>query len=264
MRWIPNWDTLDDSGGASFIANGIALTVRDATADKYRGSLRHVIMFMVKRNYPLELSSFCKFLSGCRRQGAAGSTLEGYRSAMVWSLRCTGASAWADDPLLIRAIKGFKYQDRLIRQPRGAVDCSMLEELCGRNPDYAVFYIVIFFGVFRVSQALALEGGDASCTADGRVMVTVRADKRMKCGNTRQVVSQKEVVHPRAKEIILTALRSVPHGVKVFASLDPEKASLAVKLTAIALRWPAGLLWDGVHCLRHGGVQLMRVFLSEL
>ena len=40
----------------------------------------------------------------------------------------------------------------------------------------------------------------------GEVMLTVRADKRMKCGNTRQVVSTKEVIHSRAKEILLLAM----------------------------------------------------------
>ena len=264
MRWVPDWDLLDGDDGPNFIINGISLTVRDATSDRYKSALRHVIGFMVRRKLPLELASFCRFLSGCRRQGAAGSTLEAYRSAMVWTQRASGSVIWADDPLLVRAIKGYKYQDRLSRPPRGAIDIGMLEELCNLHPEYTRFYIVIFYGVLRVSQAARLRGGDISQDAAGGVHLTLRQDKRMKCGSTREFVSVREVVHPAAREIMLTALRAVPHGALIFATVDLAEASLAIKKAAVTLKWPAGLVWDGVHCLRHGGAQLMKMFVSEL
>ena len=60
------------------------------------------------------------------------------------------------------------------------------------------------YGGPRVSQAAHLRGGDV--LAAGGVYLTLRQDKRMKCGSTREVVSVREVVHCRDASATATAL----------------------------------------------------------
>ena len=66
------------------------------------------------------------------------------------------------------------------------------------------------YGGLRVSQAAHLRGGDV--LAAGGVYLTLRQDKRMKCGSTREVVSVREVVHPAAREIIDGSARGASRG----------------------------------------------------
>ena len=74
------------------------------------------------------------------------------------------------DAILIRALKGYAYQDKLRRAPRGAIDMGMLEELIKLFPRNGNAYAVIFLCVLRKSQAEKLRGGDAHMTktAGGR------------------------------------------------------------------------------------------------
>ena len=54
-----------------------------------------------------------------------------------------------------------------------------------------------------------------------------------------------------------------PLGSHIRRDMDLAEASLAIKRAAVTLKWPAGLVWDGVHCLRNGGAQPMKMFVSE-
>ena len=111
---------------------------------------------------------------------------------------------------------------------------------------HALEYATIFHLVIRAKQAEKMRGGDGRTTPEGALLLTVRVDKRMNAGNTREVTSTKEIVAPDAKAIATIATTSVPHGELVFPN---ARASRVIHAAAIALKWPAGLQFDGVHCL---------------
>lgn len=265
-KWNPRWDELDDieDDGPDFIDTGVTLSVVAETRRKYEAAFSRYIDFIAKYNHPLTLKSFGRFLRSCRRQGAAGGTLEGYRSGLLFVQRASNMLPFADTPLLIRAIKGYRYVDRRTRAPRGAITLNMLAQLCLFDPLYALEYSTIFHLVIRATQALLLQGGDGETTPDGSFLLTVRSDKRMNARNTRQVVSTKEILQPEAKAIAMIATSLGPHGDLVFPHFDTARASARIHAAAIALKWPAGLQYDGVHCLRHGGAQALKVFLTNL
>ena len=263
-RWRLDMAALDDSGAADFVGNGVALTVRDSTGEKYAAAVSRFVTFLALRDYPFDLGAFIKFLSACRKQGAAASTLEGYRSAVVWAQRCSGFTPWGDNAMLIRALKGYAYQDKLRGYPRGAIDLGMLEELIKLYPQHANVYAAIFLCVLRAGQAEKFRGGDAHPTGSGAVSLTVRVDKRNKCGSTFEHTAVKEILAPDAKALILSLSRTVPHGELVFPGIDMAVLSEDIKRAALILRWPAHLLFDGVHCLRHGGAQMVKTFVSTV
>lgn len=265
-KWIPRWDDLDDAedDGPDFIGTGVTISVIPDTRQKYEGAFSRYIDFIVKFNRPLTLDSFGRFLRSCRRQGARGSTLEGYRSGLLFVQRANNMSPFADAPLLIRAIKGYRYVDRRTTAPRGAITLTMLAQLCIFDPLYALEYTTIFHLVIRATQALLLQGGDGELTPEGAFVLTVRSDKRMNARNRRQAVSTKEILPPDAKAIAVLATSLKPHGELVFPNFDPARASARIHAAAIALKWPAGLQFDGVHCLRHGGAQALKMFCTKL
>ena len=265
-KWTPRWDELVDTevDGPDFVETGVALSVLVATRLKYEGSFSRYIDFIAKFGHPISLHSFGRFLRACRRQGAKGSTLEGYRSSLLFVQRANNMAPFADAPLLIRAIKGYRYADRLTCAPRGAITLHMLAELVEFDPVYALEYATIFHLVIRAMQALKMRGGDGRETTDGALTLIVRVDKRMNAGNTREVTSSKEIVAPDAKAVAIIATSSVPYGTLVFPNFDPARASRVIHAAAIALKWPAGLQFDGVHCLRHGGAQAAKLFYTNL
>ena len=65
-RWRLDMAALDDSGAADFVGNGVALTVRDSTGEKYAAAVSRFVTFLALRDYPFDLGAFIKFLSACR------------------------------------------------------------------------------------------------------------------------------------------------------------------------------------------------------
>ena len=76
-RWKLNLATLDDSGAGEFLGKGVALTVRDVTAEKYSAAVATFILFLVERDIRFDLPGFIRYLAACRKQGAAAGTLSG-------------------------------------------------------------------------------------------------------------------------------------------------------------------------------------------
>ena len=263
-KWVPVWEDLDGEGGEAFISTGIALGVRVETRIKYRAAYARFIDFLVRNNLAFNAASLGRFLWACRKQGAAGGTLEAYRSAVVWAQRGFGLEVFAADPLLVRAVKGFKYEDRVMRVPRGCITTSMLGQLAEFDRAYSVEYATIFYAVLRLSQFARLRGGDAQVTSTNAMILTLRRDKRMNRGNLREVTTKKEIVHPAAKALLLAASERVEHGQLMFPHFDARRANKFVTAASIACQWPSGLEYDGVHCLRHGGAQVVKAFLALL
>lgn len=263
-RWRLNMKTLDDSDGDTFLSVGVRLTVREPTAEKYTAAVAAFILYLVDRDRGYKLESFVRYLSACRKQGAAAGTLAGFRAAIVWAQRCSGTPLWGEDAILIRALKGYAYQDKLRRAPRGAIDMGMLEDLIKLFPRNGNAYAAIFLCVLRKSQAEKLRGGDAHMTAAGQVSLTVRADKRNKAGTTYEHTAVKEILSHDAKALIMSLSGMVRHGALIFDGVDFEALSEDIKRAAVILRWPAHLVFDGIHCLRHGGAQVVKAFVCAV
>jgi len=255
---------LDDSGFENFVQTGVMLTVRGDTGSKYIGVAVRFFDFLEDRGLAFSEEAFLRFLHACRKQGASGQTLEGYRASMLWLQRAFQIDPWASNPLLVRAIKGYKYADRLTRPPRGAILEPMLRQLGARFPRLAVPAAVTFYCVLRRRQTEKLLASDVQAFGDGRVILTLRADKRAKADNERQVVTRKEIVLPEGQAILKELVKGMRPTQKLFPSFRAEDLDKAVAACAKIYAWPPNLVYDGMHCLRHGGASALRAFFSRL
>ena len=138
----------------------------------------------------------------------------------------------------------------------------MLRQFWTKHQNLAIITGVIFYAVLRAGQAARYRAGDLVIGPDGRATLTVRTDKRRKAGNTVEEVSTKEIVSPAAKALLVAAARGKPHGTVCFPTFDERALSAAIREAATTCGWPAGLEYDGVHCLRHGGAQYVRTIVE--
>ena len=263
-RWVPDWAQIADAGWEDFVADGIRKTVAPETQRKYRAAFSRLVDFLVRLWLPFTLEGLTRFLHACREQGARGTTLEGYRSAVLWVQRVQGLDQFASDDRLQRAVDGYRHFDKCNGVPRGAITMAMLQELLELFPNYREVFEVIFLCVLRVTQLVRMRIGDATRTPDGAVVLTVRAEKRNKCGTPYTSVSRKEVVHPMAKELLGRLQARGVHGALMFPQFSPTAANEVIQRAAATFKWPSGLQFDGVHCLRHGGCQFVKHFIATL
>lgn len=262
-RWVPDWQALDDEGWEQFIQVGIRGTVRKSTARKYRAAALHYFDFVQSRALPFNLTSLERFLHSIRKQGAKGKTLEQYRCAVLWTQRMARTETYATDPDLVKALKGYIYQDKLNGTPRGAITEPMLNQLLDRAGAYAPAFAVIFYAVLRVGQFVRMQHGDVAISG-GRCTIHLRQDKRNRAGNWYTHITTKEVVMPQAIMLLEEAQRLARPGERLFPWFDETTANDLIKQVAQDCCWPTGLQWDGVHCLRHGGCQVNKVFMARL
>lgn len=261
-RWKPKYDELDDADDG-FIEQGVRLSIREATSGKYERAVSRFIAYMERHNRAFTLDTFGRYLAACRRQGASASTISGMRCAVLWAQRAYNTDQWAADARLCRAIRGYRYEDKLARPPRGAVGRSMLAQLKARYPQFALAFYVAYYAVLRRKQLLNLRSGDAVFEGQ-RCILTVRADKRANAKNAKTTTSRKELVLPEAKELLRALQKTTPHGQLFFPKLDVAKLDAAVAETAITCQWPANLVFDGLHCLRHGGAHELRNYYDTI
>lgn len=255
---------MNDGGHEAFVLTGVRHTVKEATSDKYLAALANFVNFIDERRLPFELTSFVRFLHACRKQGAAGSTLSGYRAAVLWAQRAFDTPQWAANDVLVRAIKGYKYADKLSRKPRGAILTPMLVQLETRYPHLAVPAALVYYCVLRRKQAERALVGDAQFMPDGRVVLTVRAEKRSNANNNVQTVTRKEVVLPEGQAILRALVKGRKPGEKMLPGFKADVLDRAIAETALAMGWPTDLEYDGMHCLRHGGATALREFFTRL
>ena len=263
-RYTFRQEALDPAGHKGFITRGIALTVLSDTKRKYTTAFRRFVVFLIREKRPMTLDSFEAFLQACRSQGAKGPTLEGYRSGVLLVQRAHGLKTFAEDPRLRRAIKGYAYADKISGVPRGSITEVMLRQLWTTVPAIARITGIIFYAVLRSGQAARYCAGDLVVGPDGRATLTVRTDKRRRAGNNVVEVSTKEIVSPEAKALLAAAARGKPHGARCFPNFDERKLSETIRAAATTCGWPAGLEYDGVHCLRHGGAQHVRALVENI
>ena len=107
-RWVLRIGELDDTGYERFVREGVMQTVREDTNSKYIGACARFMAFIDMRGLPFSEDAFVRFLHACRKQGASGQSLEGYRAAILWVQRAFQVEPWAASPTLMRALKGYK------------------------------------------------------------------------------------------------------------------------------------------------------------
>ena len=263
-RYTFRQEALDASGHGAFVTRGIALTVLSDTKRKYTSAFRRFVVFLIREKRPMTLDSFEAFLQACRTQGAKGPTLEGYRAGVLLVQRAHGLPTFAEDARLRRALKGYTYADKLACVPRGTITEVLLRQFWTKHPTLAMITGVIFYAVLRSGQAARYRAGDLVIGPDGRATLTVRTDKRRRAGNNVVEVSTKEIVAPAAKALLFAAARGKPHGSLCFPAFDERELSEAIRAAAVTCGWPAGLEYDGVHCLRHGGAQHVRALVENI
>lgn len=263
-RYTFHQDALDATGHKGFVTRGIALTVLSDTKRKYTSAFRRFVVFLIREKRPMNLDSFEAFLQACRAQGAKGPTLEGYRAGVLLIQRAHGLPAFADDARLRRALKGYAYADKQVGVPRGTITEVLLRQFWTQHPRLALITGVIFYAVLRSGQAALYRAGDLVIGPDGRATLTVRTDKRRRAGNNVVEVSTKEIVAPAAKALLMAAARGKPHGSLCFPTFNERELSSTIREAATTCGWPAGLEYDGVHCLRHGGAQHVRALVEAI
>ena len=247
----------------TFIGRGVALTVRTKTRRRYRAVFRRFVTYMVNNLRPLGLNALTEFLQECRAQGARGKTLNGYRCAILHVQREHGWNQFAADDGLVRAIKGYVYYDKQHGVPRGAITEDMLRQLWIVERRLALEFGVVFYAVLRCGQAKRYRSGDLTVGRNGRATLTVRTDKRSRAGNVYEETSTKEILLEKGVALLQAAARGVQHGELCFPRFDEAKMNEAIKRAALTCKWAAGVEFDGMHCLRHGGAQCLRAFVEE-
>ena len=212
------------------------------------------------------IDDFTLFLGAGAATGMAGSTAEGYRSALLhYQLREEfglrhDERPWADCKAATQASKGLRYMAKDRRfQPsvRGIITERMLGELldwCRRN-GYSDFVPVIrvFWGTAgRREQVLNICSGDMS---ENDEQVKLVFDKTVNAKRPGSEVTWRPI-DARTASWIRRAERGVPRGRFLFAEINPRELCYVIARAAEELQWPSdGVYYDGAHCLRHGGTR---------
>jgi len=168
------------------------------------------------------------------------------------------------DQGLVVAIKGYKYLDKQTRPPRGAILTSMLRQLEHRYPLLAAVADTTFYCVLRRKQVERMLAGDVQEGSEGRLILTVRAEKRANARNDVQMVTRKEIVLPEAKLLLRSLVRRLKPRQRIFPNFSADALDQAISECATHFGWPADLVYDGMHCLRHGGATVVREYFSRL
>ena len=197
-------------------------------------------------------------------QGMAPRTMDGYRCAWrFWELLEGAETPEASKEWIIEIVKGLGYNHGFQRRiPRGSIDLGRLAqvlEYCKekKRGDLCDPLEVAFYAALRYSQLCAIRSGDAEIVGQGVVMLTLRKDKRINRNTylTREVIHGKRIVSERLCTVLETLQKKVARDVLLFPKFDISTARLFIRTTAQEKKWPGGVYYDGVHCLRHGGTQ---------
>lgn len=248
--------------GLQFLRKGASLMVREATKKVYNGRVDKYRSYLRRTGETESLLSFSGFLANLFRQGAAGTTLAGYRAAVLYAQKVELSEQWADDKRLINACKGFAYSYRLSAPQRGVINVTMLRQLQSLDLLYKIPFGLLFFGVLRVSELERMRVGDLVTSEEG-TQLWVRKDKRVTALRSFQQEGHwKEIVSREFIEYVEALSNQAKHGSPLFAWVKRDKMLQLVELAAGVFSWPVDVIYDGVHCLRHGGANYLQTSLQ--
>jgi hypothetical protein len=129
---------------------------------------------------------------------------------------------------------------------------EMLGQLCSLDDYYGLAFEVMFWGCLRLQELLEIRVGDYFWDGTTGVL-SVRKDKRLRRGaRVTQTFHKKRCSSIRLKEILQEAQLVLRHGERIFRRFKPVRARSLVQQAAGVFQWPEGVVYDGVHCVRHG------------
>ncbi len=239
------------------------------TLTTYNSRIRTLQCFLEENDEPcLTLEIFAQFLRTLEANTgrATKSTAEGYRCAILHAQRTNNRwiedGTWADSWHCKRVVAGFAYKGRAPtphHPRRGQVTSDMFADmLIVARRDYLEYAPALELGyrlALRPSQLLSLHKG---CFDGTGVIVP---DKRCRSTNRFNLSTVKTVVDPMARLLLrgLDETRTGPYFTFSEASLRH-----VFKQIASALSWNTDdLLFDGPHCLRHGGMSHLSALLPR-
>jgi integrase len=255
--------SLDRGVDKGFIRKGVDLSVRTTTRETYRFRTDAFWSYLQISDKRYCKQSFADFLSAIYRQGCAGSTLNGYRCALLHWQRRKGEKTWARDEDLTIACNGYKFRHLQTTPGRGAITQDMLEELASLDKRYAVVFRMLFYGILRIAELEGIRSGDFIEDNEGGQLL-IRKDKRF---TARSKITQQEhfkpIIFEEGRFILRELQRQIPRGAPMFAWIERNRTLELVNKAASVFKWPLDLVFDGNHCLRHGGATFAAKFTNE-
>lgn len=247
-----------------FVTRGILSSVHKKTLSSYRSKVTNYLTFLRHLNLPYDKQSFISFLDNILAQGAAGSTLNSYRAALAFFQQASLTPEWARDKDITKACQGYAHRHKATAAHRGSITIEMLHQLCSLDPILATPIALLFFGVLRISELLLIQSGDL-CSDSRTAALWIRTDKRLtarsainQAGHWKPIVNQEFVV------ILSPIQSSFPGGTPLFKWVSSTHINQLIKHASIVFKWPSDVMFDGAHCLRHGGATYIKHLDSEL
>lgn len=243
---VPRYAMVTTEQYAAVLDVGIAAS----TLTQYGRRIGFVRRYFGDRDQTID--AFLGMLFALRSQGAAGSTLTGYRCAWAHHQRRSRQPTWAENEVVKRFCAAFELEDKRVRPQRGMVTREMLGQLCSLDQYYGLAFEVMFWGCLRLEELRRLCVGDYFWDGTTGVL-SLRTDKRLR-RNARitQTFHKKRCPSHRLRDVLLEAQVALPFGTLVFKRFRPLVARALVKRASELFEWPGGVVYDGVHCIRHG------------
>jgi integrase len=227
---------------------------------------------------PLTLEGFASFLVEYTTETGTHhvSTAEGYRSAILFHQRVydlwlsPDGTQWAASPEAKKIVSGFGYNAKHTEDKspvRGQVDHDLFKELVEyttlHNIKLLVAILLAYKVALRIHELISLHKGAYDPVTHSLAI----PDKRANAANQRPTHTKKPVIDHEAQQLLadLEYIRSP--GEEYFPkSLFTEKEfRLFFHQAVAALQWHTrfpGLIFDGPHTLRHGGMLHVDTLLS--
>jgi len=265
-------------------ADLIAATVTEQTRSQYQSRvnlLQKVVDDLnVKRaenhHPPLtwSFSLFTIFLHHMMLTGM-GVSAPGYLNAVIFVQRSGSFGTWAleNQTELRHLVKGASYDGgaRRSRPRRAQMTLEMFlsfEEWMfstGKPPSMILAMQLTFGAALRISECVRLKAEDIIITADHDVVLNL-PNKAFKAGNGKPPRVEKTLTEAIAVESVLTA----SHGRKCGEYIFPPSEWNERSVRKAVQEWAAlhafefldqgldNIFFDGPHCLRHGGMALIK------
>jgi hypothetical protein len=203
--------------------------------------------------------------SECRM---TSKTATGYRCALVRAQKLgehVGADGhcWAADTDAVKACKGVGWAHGFTPgPPRGAVTSAMLVQMFAAQAaagtpvsetDQKHFWL-IYAGALRREEFTTMRSGDLH--HDGvNYFVTLQVDKRCKPGGKHHAQVHRRLVTPGFARLYTQLTDHMAPNEWVLQehpTTAMNRMNQVIQRSAGLCKWQDGLIFDGVHCLRHG------------
>lgn len=263
------------------VAETLGCKVCAATRRKYSikvAILQEILEAMDVDPTDLDEDLFGNILQAMCEQGSAPSTISAYKSALIFYQKVerlwlkVNQSPWAESDFLASLIAGMKARRKRDSSApqRGQVTNSMFDDLLEwvrSHEPYAsdcpllIHCLIVARGAaLRCGQLISIQRDDFSLsdTKSGLMgSLWVRGWNKDPAVRATSTNGKPKLVFDEDAIKSLLLLKSLP----VFESpsdlifdFSPSFLCDLIQKAAVALRWPAGVVWDGPHCLRHAGV----------